>query len=162
MQEDGTGELYKPSINLCSLPDAYYKPDNYQELWHLVRIVPATYGQECNLNWIDVKGMTDLSYIFASSEFDGDISRWDVSNVRYMEGMFYQALFNKDISDWDVRQVKTMKQMFAGSQFRHIIELEKWSSKIKLDCNIDRMFDDMPTEDDYGKPIILPSFYDNN
>ena len=159
MQEDRTGDLYKPSINLCSLPDAYYKPDNYQELWHLVKIVPSTYGQECNLNWIDVKGMTDLSYIFANSGFDGDISRWNVSNVRYMEGMFYQALFNKDISDWDVRQVKTMEQMFAGSQFSHITELEKWSSKIKLNCNINRMFDDTPTEDDYGKPIILPSFY---
>jgi hypothetical protein len=162
MQEDGTGELYKPSIDICSLPDAYYKPDNYQELWHLVKIVPSTYGQECNLNWIDLKGMTDLSYIFANSGFDGDISRWDVSNVRYMEGMFYKALFNKDISDWDVRQVKTMKQMFAGSQFRHITELEKWSSKVKLNCNIERMFDDTPTEDDQGKPIILPSFYDNN
>lgn len=79
MQEDRTGDLYMLSIDLCRLPDAYYKPDNYQELWNIVRHVPSTYGLECNLNWIDVKGMTDLSYIFDGSGFDGDISRWDVS-----------------------------------------------------------------------------------
>lgn len=186
MQEDITGDLYMPSIDLCRLPDAYYKPDDHQELWNIVRLVPSTYGLDCNLNWIDVSSFDDLrdtfdgtgfngdisrwdvsrvimmNDMFACSAFNGDISKWDVSNVRYMEGMFYQALFNKDISDWDVRQVKTMQQMFAGSQFSHITELEKWSSKIKLNCNIDRMFDDTPTKDDCGKPIILPSFYDNN
>ena len=174
MQEDRIGDLYMPSIDLCRLPDAYYKPDNYQELWNIVRLVPSTYGLECNLNWIDVKGMTDLSYIFDGSGFDGDISRWDVSqavnmadmfassafnkdiskwdvrNVRYMDGMFTWALFNQDISDWDVSRVKTMREMFMNSDFKKAALLNKWNNKIQYNCNTDNMFKRTSEIDDYG------------
>jgi hypothetical protein len=40
-----------------------------------------------------------------ASEFtgeNGDISGWDVSNVKDMWGMFKMSKFNTDISDWDV------------------------------------------------------------
>jgi surface protein len=39
--------------------------------------------------------MTDL---FNWSEFNGDISKWDVSNVTNMKHMFKDSLFNGDIS----------------------------------------------------------------
>lgn len=182
MQKDGAGDLYIPSINLCNLPDAYYRPDDYQELWNLVRLVPSTYGLDCNLNWIDVSGMNDLSYIFDGSGFDGDISRWNVSqavtmsdmfassafngnishwdvrNVRYMDGMFTWALFNQDISDWDVQKVKTMREMFKNSQFKKATLLKKWKNKIKVNCNTDEMFRGTLVLDDDGNPIILPHF----
>ena len=56
--------------------------------------------------------------MFYNSEFtgeNGDISEWDVSNVKDMGGMFYSSLFNRDISEWDVSNVKNMWHMFLGS-----------------------------------------------
>ena len=35
--------------------------------------------------------------MFYGSKFNGDISQWDVSNVKYMDGMFNDSKFNQDI-----------------------------------------------------------------
>ena len=49
------------------------------------------------------------------SEFNGDISKWDVSNVTNMAAMFMQnERFDRDISDWDVSNVIFMDYMFYG------------------------------------------------
>ena len=48
------------------------------------------------------------------NEFNQDIGGWDVSNVRYMEGMFKLSSFNQDITGWDVSNVRNMISMFAG------------------------------------------------
>ena len=49
----------------------------------------------------------------SATDFNQDISSWDVSNVIDMEGMFYYAeSFNQDISDWDVSSVGYMYAMF--------------------------------------------------
>jgi len=39
-----------------------------------------------------------MSLLFSNSSFNGDISKWDVSNVTDMNGMFSNSIFNKDIS----------------------------------------------------------------
>jgi surface protein len=39
-----------------------------------------------------------MNMIFCGSKFNGDISKWDVSNVKNMGGMFYMSIFNGDIS----------------------------------------------------------------
>jgi len=40
---------------------------------------------------------------FESTNFNTDISAWDVSNVENMNQMFYQAdSFNQNISSWNV------------------------------------------------------------
>ena len=39
-----------------------------------------------------------MGYMFTESEFNGDISKWDVSNVYDMSGMFAESKFNSDIS----------------------------------------------------------------
>lgn len=54
----------------------------------------------------DVSGFYSMYEMFTVSEFNGDISNWDVSNVENMERMFYNNFyFNQDLSSWDIENV---------------------------------------------------------
>ena len=55
---------------------------------------------------------------------NGDLSKWDVSNVTNMNLMFYKSKFNGDISQWDVSNVIFMQSLFDGSAFNG--DLSKW------------------------------------
>ena len=45
---------------------------------------------------------------------NGDLSRWDTSNVTTMMSMFWDAhAFNGDLSRWDTSNVTTMAYMFC-------------------------------------------------
>ena len=50
--------------------------------------------------------------MFNSSKFNGDISKWDVSNVSDMSDMFSVSKFSSDISKWDVSKVTDADNMF--------------------------------------------------
>jgi surface protein len=45
-----------------------------------------------------------MSWMFANSAFNGDISKWDVSSVEDMSGMFARSVFNGDISQWKIKE----------------------------------------------------------
>ena len=50
---------------------------------------------------------------FQKTNFNEDLSSWDVANIRGMNSMFEQASsFNSDISSWDVSNVIKMYRMF--------------------------------------------------
>merc|ERR1719174_3253435 len=55
-----------------------------------------------------------MEHVFADAHnFNGDLSKWDVSRVTDMPGMFREAKsFNRDISEWDVSSVTEMDDMF--------------------------------------------------
>ena len=53
--------------------------------------------------------------MFGNSNFNGNISNWNVGNVTDMYGMFEYSKFNGNISYWDVSNVKNMGFMFTGS-----------------------------------------------
>ena len=70
---------------------------------------------------------TDMKELFKDkTNFNGDISTWDVSNVTTMEGMFEGAdKFNKDVSKWDTNKVQNMDKMFKNAtEFKQ--DLSKW------------------------------------
>ena len=78
-------------------------------------------GNSVNLNNIDVSNVTNMRYMFAHSQFNGDISSWDVSNVTDMSKMFLNSYFRGDISSWDVSKVTNMDGMFGISRFNRDI-----------------------------------------
>ena len=100
------------------------RPNNRKELEAIIKQRIEEKGPKCDLNDIDVSGITDMSGLFVDSKFNGDISKWDVSNVRYMTLMFAHSEFNGDISGWDVSGADSMNAMFAYSKFNG--DISKW------------------------------------
>ena len=89
-----------------------YCPETKEELKNIIKQRINENGNEVDLNDIDVSKITDMSDLFYSN-FNGNISKWDVSNVTNMSGMFFMcSKFNKDISNWDVSKVTNMYSMF--------------------------------------------------
>ena len=108
-------------------------------------------GDECNLNFIDTELITNMKYMFKYSEFNGDISGWDVGNVTDMRYMFYGSKFNGDISSWNVGNVTDMKSMFYNSKFNR--DISNWN--VEKVTNIHSMFDGCPLE---NRPEFQPKF----
>ena len=104
-----------------------YHPKTTEELKYLINPRIEQDGNKVDLNDIDVSKITDMSYLFAHLDFNGDISKWDVSNVKYMNCMFYYCIsFNQDISNWDVSGVKDYIYIFDNCQIE-----EKYKPKFK-------------------------------
>ena len=110
-----------------------YKVEDKEELKALIDCCIAVLENECNLNWIDVSNVTDMSYMFYESKFNGDISQWNVSNVTNMKGMFYNSKFNGDISQWNVSNVTNMHDMFFNSKFNG--DISQWDVSKVTDMN---------------------------
>jgi surface protein len=82
--------------------------------------------------------VTDMSYLFGNTDFQGDIGYWDTSNVTSMAFMFAGAeQFNQDISGWDTSKVETMMGMFVDA-FKFNQDIGDWdTSQVK---NMGAMF----------------------
>ena len=53
---------------------------------------------------------------YNATNFNQDISGWNVSEVRLMNGMFYNASsFNYNLKNWNVSNVNNVYGMFTGS-----------------------------------------------
>lgn len=83
-------------------------------------------------------GVTNMSALFADTDFDGRIEHWDVSAVTRMDSLFFAALsFNKPLAAWDVRNVTRMDDMFRlASRFNQ--PLGAWDTRSVTDMT--RMF----------------------
>ena len=79
-----------------------YHPKTKDELKDIIKQKIESEGNECDLNDIYTSNITDMSKLFEASEFNGNISNWDVSNVTDMTHMFRMSKFNNDISKWNV------------------------------------------------------------
>ena len=114
-----TGELREELKQIINDPANFdklkgvIKANDKDHLKDLIWIGQKLLGADGNFNWIDTSEIIDMSELFKGSDFNGDISRWDVSNVTIMYQMFMCChYFNKPLNDWDVSNVRDMSGMF--------------------------------------------------
>ena len=104
-----------------------YFPETKEELKDIILQRIEAEGNKVDLNDIDVSEITDMSELFRETNFNGDISKWDVSNVTNMCAMFCACeAFNQDISGWDVSNVTDMSYMFWGCKSFNQ-DISKWN-----------------------------------
>ena len=123
-KSDDKKELEDLEEYIKNSEEKHYKPQSKFELIDIINELMDKNGCNCDLNCIDTSKITDMSRLFASAElrfFNGDISKWDVSNVICMQGMFYGSEFTGDISKWNVSNVKDMSYMFINADFNQDI-----------------------------------------
>lgn len=127
----------------------YHKPQTKRELGMVVRVAVGLLGNEADLNWIDTSAVDSMDSLFRDtypegdlccyineegkavhmtvklSEFCGDVSKWDTSNVETMEYMFARnRVFNGDLNGWDVSKVKSFEGMFFDTRYNN--NLNNW------------------------------------
>ena len=116
-----------------------YHPKTKRELHNLLNQLIEERGNKGNFNDIDTSKITDISYLFYMDNFNGDISKWDVSNVKDMTGTFYGCeSFNQPLNNWDVSNVTDMDGMFYGCESFNQ-PLNNWD--VSNVTNMDYMFD---------------------
>ena len=91
--------MIKIGNNLSEFSIYSCQPKTKSELEHIIEDRISKEGPKCDLNDIDTSLIDDMAYIFYEMDFNGDISKWNVSNVTTMLGMFYRSTFNGDISN---------------------------------------------------------------
>ena len=122
-----------------------YHPETKDELEDIIKRRIKSEGNECDLNDVYTGNITNMSSLFEYSDFNGDISKWDVSNVTDMHSMFHESVFTGYISNWDVSNVKDMKYMFEFSIFNNdISNWDVYNVTFKLD-----MFQNYPIKEKY-------------
>jgi surface protein len=125
------------------------RPKTIDELVEIIKSTISEEGNKCDLNFIDVSRIKDMSGLFSDKYglncFNGDISKWNISSVEDMTDMFDYSLFNGDISKWDVSNVRRMRGMFADSDFDG--DISKWDVSGVKDMN--SMFDYSKIKDEH-------------
>ena len=129
-------ESLKIGKNLSQLSAYSCQPKNRDELIEIIRERLYKEGSKCDLNDIDTSLITDMSWLFYDSDFNGNISEWNVSNVVAMWSMFAYSKFDGDISKWNVSKVSDMSDMFLYSKFNH--DISNWD--VSNVTNMSRMF----------------------
>ena len=105
-------------------------------------------NEGASLSCVCTSLVTDMSAMFSNSEFNQNISSWDVSNVTNMADMFrFAEDFNQPIGNWDVSNVTNMADMFHfADDFNQPIE--DWD--VSNVTNMRQMFLDAY---DFNQPI---------
>lgn len=118
------------------------QPQTKKELADIIKNTCKKKGWNCDLNFIDTSKITDMSLLFSDiptcfggydlEKFNGDISKWNTSNVTNMFSMFDGALFfNHPLNNWDVSNVTNMRLMFSEAKSFNQ-PLDKWNvSKVR-------------------------------
>ena len=141
--------MIKIGNNISEFSAYSCQPKTKKELKEIIKDRIEKEGPKCDLNDIDTSLIDSMSYLFYGIKFNGNISRWNVSNVINMEFMFGYTNFNGNISNWDVSKVKYMSHMFERSNFDQ--DISNWN--MRKDCIARYMFAGCPIREEY-KPKL--------
>lgn len=102
-------------------------------------------------NATDTPNISDVqstTHMFAFSSFDGNISDWNTSSVKSMDGMFQgTSEFNSSINNWDTSNVEDISLMFSGAKsFNQSIN--NWDTS-----NVTDMSNVFEETDKYNQPL---------
>ena len=76
--------MIKIGNNLSEWSSYSCQPSTKDELKEIIKDRIYKHGYECDLNDIDTSLIEDMSWLFCESEFNGDISKWNVNNAKDM------------------------------------------------------------------------------
>jgi len=121
-----TTREYNALPNLTKVPNVFpINITNIEELFYLA----TNFNQDISM-W-NVSNVTVMSYMFfTASSFNQPLDNWNVSNVTNMHSMFYNASsFNQDLSNWCVSNFPTMPTDFnTGATFLVGAKLPVWGT----------------------------------
>lgn len=132
-----------------------------EELSNLIKTIIKVRGNECSLNDIDVSNIHSMCFdsslygligIFYRSDFDGDISGWDMSNTSYTNYMFMSSNFTGKNGIFKITKdcyIVEAIGMFMDSELN--INIDDW--EINEDCNMENMFKYTPLEQNDKLPV---------
>ena len=100
-----TGSALDRNNNLPAWYKERITPKDKDSLKALINIALKHYN-DCDLNFIDVSKITDMSELFKNSRYTAGVSRsgierWNISNVTNMVGMFAESDFAGDLRQWE-------------------------------------------------------------
>lgn len=133
-------------------------------LYKIVRDEIEKLGNKADLNHIEVGSIKNFFYglesgaenflgLFEDLDFQGDVSRWDMSKAEITSAMFHGCKnFNCDISGWNLKNLKTARCMFRYCK-NFDQDLSSWH--LKKDVDNYYMFDGCDIEQ---HPNKLPKF----
>lgn len=150
------GKPSNPVMSTIPYPvpsSAPHAPTTTAELKALIAGEMARHGHDCSLNHIDVGYITDFRRLFEKSDFNGDISQWNVRRGRHFARMFEGSAFNSDISNWDTSEASDMELMFASSRFCQ--DVSRWN--VSNVSNASGMFAYSPFNADVSQWTFAPN-----
>ena len=118
---------------MCKLPDKV-QPKTKEQLKQLINY--AFKHDIYDLNFIDTSEITDMSMLFRYSDYNFDVSDWDVSNVTNMSGMFNSCFVftGKGLENWNVSNAIDMSYMFCDCEDFNC-DLSKWNVSNVIDMS---------------------------
>lgn len=149
-----SGKLPITREELLEIVNSWGRIDNFDtnDNIYVNRCNPAECYPLENLN---VSEITDLSYIFRDSPYDGDLSKWNVSSCENMDRMFSWSKFNNhSISNWNISKCEDFEFTFANAIFDG--DISKWQFKQKnISCE-DMFYNNISFKNKYNEGYIIP------
>jgi uncharacterized protein (TIGR02145 family) len=89
--------------------------------WDMSNVIDISYifldtKIDIPLNW-DLSNTERLTSVFEQTNFNQDLSNWDITSAQYINGLFFNnESFNQDISGWNTSNVISMNRTFLASR----------------------------------------------
>lgn len=125
--ETGTKSTYNMFASASNLKSVAKPPAGIEDMRSMFNGASTFNGDISDWNVEEVKTMDSM--FSAASAFNQDLNDWKVGKVENFGNMFASAYaFNGDISDWDTKSAKTLTGMFANNR-SFTGDISRWNTE---------------------------------